>query len=198
METQPTKPMQPARSATRKWLAVGLAAALAWAAFLASSGRVAKFGDMGPPALATSGISRPADFRWTLLDLDDKPVDFESFRGRPILLNLWATWCPPCLAEMPSIANLAANPRLKDKGVVFLCVSTDDSAGTLRGFLKDKAWGMTILRATSIPPAFQTEAIPATYLIAPDGRIATAEVGAAQWDDPSVVDFLEKLAKPAG
>ena len=190
--------MDPPKSATRKWMAIGLAALLAWVIFLATSNQVIRPGELGAPSLQASGVPRPADFRWTLLDLDDKPVDFESFRGRPILLNLWATWCPPCLAEMPSIAHLAANQRLKDKGVVFVCVSTDDSAEKLRGFLKDKDWGMTILRATSIPPAFQTEGIPATFLIAPDGRIATAEVGSARWDDPSVVDFLEELAKPAG
>jgi hypothetical protein len=60
---------------------------------------------------------------------------------------------------------------------------------------------MTFLRAEQLPPVFSTEGIPATFLIAPDGRIAAAEVGSAQWDTPEVVRFLEKLAagpKPAG
>jgi thiol-disulfide isomerase/thioredoxin len=183
---------------TRKWLAIGLAAALAWAAFLSTSSKMIGVGGLRPPALEGSAHPRPADFGWTLLDLDDKPVDLAHFRGRPILLNLWATWCGPCLQEMPSIARLAADPRIKDKGVVVLCVSIDDSAQTLRRFVKDKDWGMTILRATSAPPAFQTEGIPATFLIAPDGRIVASEIGSARWDDPSVVEFLEKLAKPAG
>ena len=189
--------MEPPKSQTRKWLAIGLAALLAWVAFLATAGRVIPPGDLGAPLLQASGVPRPAEFGWTLLDLDDKPVDFATFRGKPILLNIWATWCGPCLEEMPSIANLAANRTLKDKGVVFLCVSTDDSSEALRRFLKDKGWGMTILRATSIPTVFQTEGIPATFLIAPDGRIVTAEVGAAKWDDPAVIDFLQELAKPA-
>jgi thiol-disulfide isomerase/thioredoxin len=190
--------MEPPQSATRKWLAIGLAAVLAWVAFLATAGRGIRPGELGAPSLQTSGAPRPAEFGWTLLDLDDKPVDFSTFRGKPILLNIWATWCPPCREEMPSIANLAANQRLKDKGVVFLCVSVDESSQALQSFLKDKNWGMTILRATSLPPAFQTEGIPATFLIAPDGKIVTAEVGSAKWDDPTVIDFLDKLAKPAG
>ena len=191
MQAQPT---QPTRSGARKWLAVGLALAISWAVFAMSARRMLGVGEMGPPSLERSDSPRPADFGWTLLDLDDKPVDFAGFKGRPILLNLWATWCPPCLQEMPSIANLAASDELKGRKIAFVCVSTDESAEALRQFMKDKDWKMTILRATSIPPAFQTEGIPATFLITPEGRIAAAELGAAQWDDPSVVAFLEKLS----
>jgi thiol-disulfide isomerase/thioredoxin len=152
---------------------------------------------MTPPSLEAPGVALTADFRWKLLDLEDKPVELAKFRGRPILLNLWFTECGPCLEEMPTIANLAANPRLKDK-VVFLCVSTDESTAKVREFLKDKTWGMTFLRIDSLPPpVFLTDGMPATFVIAPDGRIVTGEVGAAKWDDPPVVDFLEKLAKTA-
>jgi thiol-disulfide isomerase/thioredoxin len=190
--------MQPPRNNTRIGMAIGLAVVIASVVFLATVGRVLKVGELEPPSLATLGITRPADFRWTLLDLDGKPVEFSSFQGRPILLNIWATWCGPCLQEMPSIANLAASEDLKGRGIVFLCVSTDDSAEALRQFMKGKDWKMTVLRATSIPPVFQTEGIPATFLIAPDGRIAAAEMNAAVWDDPSVVYFLQKMARPEG
>ena len=195
MDLQSTSGRPPEKSSTRKWLAIGLAATIAWVIFLASAGP--RGGDgMLPPNLDSSGVHPPADFRWALVDLDGKPVDFAGFRGRPILLNRWATWCGPCLQEMPSIAALAANKRLKDKGVVFLCVSTDDSAEALRRFVKEKSWGMTLLRANSIPAAFTTEGIPATFLIAPDGRVVVSQVGSAKWDDASVVDFLAKLATP--
>ena len=190
--------METPKSETRKWLAIGLAALLAWVAFLATTGPVGNSTGMAAPSLQASAVPRPAEFAWTLLGLDDKPVEFSKFRGKAILLNVWATWCPPCLEEMPSIAHLAANPMLKEKGVAFVCVSTDKSSQALRDFLKDKDWGMTILRATSIPPGFQTEGIPATFLIAPDGRVVATEMGAARWDDPSVVDFLKDLAKPGG
>ena len=99
------------------------------------------------------------------------------------------------MAELPAIATLAANPRLKD--VAFVCVSTDESPEVLRRFVRDKKWPMTVLRSTELPDVFLTDGIPATFLIAPDGRIAASEVGAARWDDPSVVEFLERLASPA-
>jgi thiol-disulfide isomerase/thioredoxin len=127
-----------------------------------------------------------------LLDLDGQPVDFGRFKGKAVFLNIWATWCGPCVQELPSIARLAGNPTLKD--VAFVCVSTDDSAEPVKKFLKGKGWPMTVLRATDCPAVFRTEGIPATFLIGPDGRIAASEVGSAEWDDPKVMDLLKKLA----
>jgi thiol-disulfide isomerase/thioredoxin len=181
---------------TRKWFALGLAAVLAWVAFLAILGPGERGAGPEPPTLVGTGLVGAADFGWTLLDLDGAPVDFARFRGRPILLNLWATWCGPCLVEMPSLARLASDPRIKAKDIAVVCASVDRSPEALREFVKGKPWGMTVLRATSVPPVFQTEGIPATFLIAPDGRIVASEVGSARWDDPSVVAFLEKLAAP--
>ena len=188
------KPLQPSPSSTRKWLAVGLAVVISWVIFASSATRMTGVDGLAPPSLERSAVPRPAEFRWTLEDLDGNPVEFARFKGRPILLNLWATWCGPCLQEMPSIAALAANPGLKGRDVAIVCVSTDQSADALRKFLKDKDWNMTVLRATSIPPAFQSEGIPMTFLINRAGQVVTAEMGAARWDDPSVLAFLQGLA----
>ncbi len=188
--------MNPGRNRTWIWMAAALAATFAWVALCATLTISGGDPEPAPPNLEGSGPRAPADFNWTLLDLDEAPVEFAKFRGRPILLNLWATWCGPCLEEMPALARLADNPRIKEKNVAVVCVSTDESAEVLRRFVQGKPWGMTILRATSIPPGFQTSGIPATFLIDPEGRVVTAQVGAARWDDPSVIAFLEKLAAP--
>lgn len=186
---------EPGTKPPRTWLIVGLSLAVAWMIYLAFFGpRSGIDGNLPVPALKGPIPPAKADYSWVLHDLKDEPVPFEKYQGRAVFLNLWATWCPPCVAELPSIANLAGNPRLKD--VAFLCVSTDESAEVVRSFMKGKNWPMTVLRATDLPQEFMTDGIPATFLIAPDGRVVTAEVGAAQWDDPSVVDFLEALAKP--
>jgi thiol-disulfide isomerase/thioredoxin len=152
-------------------------------------------GRLPTPQLAISAEPRKADFQWIVHDLNDVPVAFARFQGKAIFLNIWATWCPPCIAELPSISRLAADPRLKD--VAFVCVAIDDSPATVRDFVSGKGWPMTILHATSLPDIFNTEGLPATFLIDPDGRIAADAVGGAGWDDPTVVEFLEKLAKPA-
>ena len=145
------------------------------------------------PLLSPPSPAARADYRWSLRDLDGKAIDFGDYKGRAVFLNIWATWCPPCRAELPAIASLAANPRLK--GVAFLCASTDEDLETLRAFVKGRNLSLPIARADSLPDVFQTEGIPATFVIAPDGAIVVAEVGGARWDDPAVVDFLETLAK---
>src|SRR4051794_25876266 len=105
-----------AKKSTRNWLAAGLVLTLAWAAYLAAFGPEGKLAGSGPPDLVGSGLAMPAEFNWTLLDLDDKPVEFAAFRGRPIFLNLWSTCCGPCVEEMPSIARLAEDRSMKEKG----------------------------------------------------------------------------------
>lgn len=174
----------------RTWLYVGLVFAIFWVGYLAFFGPAkGPSGGFEPGGSAKSG---PADYSWKLFDLDDKAVDFATFKGKTVFLNVWATWCGPCISEMPSIATLASNPKLKD--VVFLCVSTDDSSGTVKRFLEGKNWPMTILRATDTPPVFTTEGIPATFMIAPDGRVAATQVGSTDWNEPKVIAFLESLA----
>jgi thiol-disulfide isomerase/thioredoxin len=178
----------------RTWWILGLGFVIAWGLYLIFFGPRTTV-ELSPPRLATSAEPKQVDYSLTVHDLNEKPVPFERYRGKVVFLNIWATWCPPCVAELPSIARLAADPRLKE--VAFLCVATDESAETVRDFLRDKDWPMTVLHATSLPNVFTTDGIPATFLIAPDGRIVAMEVGAAAWDDPSAVEHLEKLAKPA-
>jgi thiol-disulfide isomerase/thioredoxin len=179
---------QPLAKPARTWLLIGLGFLVFWVSYLAI------LSPRRPKLLENSGMSQPAAYDWTLLDLNDAPVPFTRFKGKTVFLNVWATWCGPCVREMPTIARLAQDPRLQGKGVEFVCVSTDDSSDAMRRFLQGRSWTMTFLRAEKLPPVFLTEGIPATFLIAPDGRIAAAEVGAAEWDQPDVVGFLEKIA----
>jgi thiol-disulfide isomerase/thioredoxin len=141
-------------------------------------------------------VGPPVDYSWQLIDLDDKPVSFSQFKGKPIFLNIWATWCPPCVREMPSIAALANNPRLREHGVEFICVAADDSAEKVRRFLEGHEWKMTFLRINEakIPPVFDAEGLPATFLIDPQGRVRSREIGALDWNDPEVVELLDRLA----
>ena len=111
------------------------------------------------------------------------------------MLNLWATWCPPCRAEMPSLVALARDPRTK--GAAFVCVTNEPASDRVIDFASEHMKGLTVLRASAVPAVFATEGIPATFVIAADGAVVASEVGAARWDDPSVVDFLERLLKKA-
>ena len=183
----------------RRGVLIALALVLAWVAFITLFGPSGGSGDnLPPPRLDGSAVAnagQPMNDRWPLEDLDGKPVDFASFRGRPVLVNLWATWCPPCVAEMPSLARLAADPRMKDVAVV--CVSVDGSREAPRRFVEGKGWPMTLLHtAEGVPAAFLTDGIPATFILDPAGRVVASETGAARWDDPSVFAFFARWNKP--
>jgi thiol-disulfide isomerase/thioredoxin len=145
--------------------------------------------------LEDAAMDEPAEYDWSLTDLNEQPVPFSRFKRKTVFLNIWATWCRPCVGEMPSIASLSQNPRLKDKDIEFVCVSTDDSAARVNQFLRDKNWPMTVLRAQALPAVFQSDAIPATYLITPGGRVVASLVGANDWNTEEAVALLEKVAK---
>jgi thiol-disulfide isomerase/thioredoxin len=172
----------------RTWLILGLVFVAFWVVYLTF------FVPGHGPQLANAVVDLPAEYNWVLKDLQGQPVDLGKYRGKTVFLNIWATWCPPCVGEMPSIARLAREPRLAGKNIEFVCVSADRDADTVREFLGGKDWPMTILHSTNMPPAYETEGIPATFILSPAGRIVTAEVGASDWDRPEIVQFLEKTA----
>jgi thiol-disulfide isomerase/thioredoxin len=180
----------------RIWWILALVFVSGWCLYLKFFGPAAPR-QSGAPVLEGTALSKPADYDWMLSDLGGLPVPFDRFRGKTVFLNVWATWCPPCVAELPSIARLARTPKL-DR-VAFVCVAVDQDRAVVRRFLQGKDWPMTFLHAPEVPPAFTTPegAIPTTFLIAPDGLIAASAVGGADWDDPSVVAFLERLAGAA-
>ena len=182
----------PQDRSVRTWLAIAILFTLFWALYLVL------FGPRPPaPSLEGSGTGEPASFDWTLLDLEDRPASFAPFKGKVVFLNIWATWCGPCVQEMPSIAHLADDPRIKGKDIAFVCVSIDETTDAVRRFLDSRSWSMTFFRSETIPPIFLTNGIPATFIIARDGRIAAKQVGSAQWDSPETIAFLEKLAGEA-
>ena len=180
----------------RTWLYVGVAFVAFWGLYLTFfPPKTGPEGGLDVPRLRGTGKTLPADYGWTLHDLDGKPVAFADFARRPIVLNLWATWCGPCREEMPSLVKLAENPRLKD--VAFVAVTSERASESVRKVAREELRGLTVLRADALPEVFATEAIPATFVIAPDGSVVASEVGAARWDDPTVVDFLAALARQA-
>jgi thiol-disulfide isomerase/thioredoxin len=183
VDTADTKPR-------RTWWLIAIGFAIFWVVYLAA------FGPRRRAALESSGTKEKADYTWALTDLADRPASLSRFKGKAVFLNVWATWCGPCVSELPSIAKLASDPRLKDKNIAFVCVSIDDSAAAVSRFLEDKGWPMIFLRAGAgrVPSVFYSDGIPATFVIAPDGRIAAVEIGAVDWHEPRVVAFLEKLA----
>ena len=119
----------------------------------------------------------------------------EEFRGKVIFFNQWATWCMPCVMEMPSIDRLY---RSVDPQEVAFVIVTSEDAGTVRDFVDGKEWGMPIYVVDEVPDDLVNEIIPYTMIVHPEGRIAFAHQGAGNYDTDSAREFLNALTGKAG
>lgn len=132
-----------------------------------------------------------SDYHWKLIGLNSKDIDFENLKGKVIFLNFWATWCPPCIAEMPSVQ--AFYNDYKDK-VAFVFV-TNDSWETVRQFYENNNYDLPVHSATSNPPIGLPEinSIPTTFIIDKNGFIRINKTGAANWNGSSFRNDIDKL-----
>ena len=107
-----------------------------------------------------------------------------DYKGRVLLVNIWATWCPPCVAEMPSIERLYK--EYGDKGLKVIAVSIDAevSEDSIRAFARNRGVTFEVLHDSThaIERAFQTTGYPETFIVGPEGRIRKKAIGAEDWD----------------
>ena len=131
-----------------------------------------------------------SDYEWNLTDLEGRPVSFSNFKNEVVFLSFWATWCPPCRAEMPNIQNLYE--RYGDR--VSFVLASQENPETLRGYLENHGFSMPVFRLVQNPPSkLSTSSIPTTFLITRDGKISVRKTGAARWDGKFFTTYLDKL-----
>jgi cytochrome c biogenesis protein CcmG/thiol:disulfide interchange protein DsbE len=123
----------------------------------------------------------------------DRMVALNQFRGQVVVLNFWATWCPPCVEEMPSLVEMQR--RMKAKGVTVLAVSVDVDENAYRRFLKDHGVNLLTVRdpAQKSSNLYGSFKFPETYIIDRKGVMRRKFIGAVDWTEPEVTDFLGKL-----
>ena len=127
---------------------------------------------------------------WSLVDLDGNHAQLGDFDGEVILINFWATWCPPCRAEMPSLDKLYADYGSKVK---FLLVSNEDP-DPLREYMDSKKYSFPVMLTLSAPPeALKTKSIPTTFVLNKKGQIVYYKQGAFDWNNKKVRSFLDSL-----
>lgn len=135
---------------------------------------------------------KDTDYEMVFQDLAGKSLKVSELKGKVIFLNLWATWCPPCVAEMPSIQELYEKYKDNEK-VAFLIVSNENSA-PVEKFMQRKGYTFpSYLNKFKMPDAFATQSIPTTFVISKEGKIVIRELGASDWASESMIEIMEKL-----
>ena len=121
-----------------------------------------------------------------------RTVTLSQLRGKPVILNFWATWCPPCVQEMPSLVEL--QKKLGDK-VTVLAVSEDADDNAFTQFVRDHNVDLLVVRdpRQSANERYGTFKFPETYVIDKDGKIVRKFIGATDWTSPEMVDYFNKL-----
>jgi peroxiredoxin len=130
---------------------------------------------------------------FTLRDVNGKTVSLSSLKGKVILLNFWATWCPPCKAEMPSMNKLYN--EIKSKGFEIVAVSTDNALSPIKEFLVISRVDFTVLfdEKKAVSRQYKVFSMPTTFLIDRSGFIVEKYFGEYDWTDPDVRKQIEKL-----
>lgn len=146
------------------------------------------------PEPVKSGDAAP-DF--TLPTLEGPRISLSDYRPRVVVVNFWATWCPPCVEETPSLKRFAE--AMQSEGVKVIGVSVDQDEAALRKFVAEGQLSFPIARdpERTIATRYGTFKFPETYIVDSEGKIAKKLIGAINWQDPRIVEFVRNLARSA-
>jgi len=133
-----------------------------------------------------------ADFELPLLS--GGQVSLSGLRGKVVFLNFWATWCPPCRSEMPSLERLYR--RYKDKGLAFLAVDLGEDRDGVAAFVRQNAFSFPV----AIDPGeaardYGIRSIPTTFILDREGRAVALAIGGRNWDSPAVFAALDAFLR---
>lgn len=135
--------------------------------------------------------------------IDGGTATLAALRGRPVVVNIWATWCPPCVREMPSLQRIYE--RYRDEGLEVLAIAVDDHPGErqpdgrIEGLVSEFVAEHGLTFPVAVDPTggterrFDTEYLPTTVLIDRQGRIRVKEVGGRAWDEEPYIDMIKSL-----
>ena len=161
-------------------------AALAAAALLGGAAGVMAQG------VATAGESLPPGLEWELRTLDGRSLRLADLAGRPVVLNVWATWCLPCVAELRSFERLA---RSMDGSNVAFAMVAPQSREAVAEWVSRRDYALPFyVEADRMPRAFGLEAVPTTWVLDAAGRVVLKHRGAVDWDRDDVRELLRRLA----
>jgi peroxiredoxin len=171
----------------KKGILIGIIAVLVGISFLFFYGQ-----NSGQRAKIIRDGDRAPEF--TLPSLDGKSVSLSSYRGKVVMVHFWATWCPPCIEELPTLESLYRAYVGKDLEI--LAVSVDEGgAGAVGRFMQKNRFALPVLLNPdqSVSRRYCTLKFPETYLIDRDGIVRRKVIGAADWTSPAAQEFIQAI-----
>ena len=135
-----------------------------------------------------------SSYDWSLKPLSGDTYDFNSAKGKVVIINFWATWCPPCIAEMPSLEELYQKYKANDE-LVFLFISNEETP-VIERFISKNNYSFNVYQPLSqYPQEFDVTSIPRTFVIDTQGKIVIDKSGAADWNSQQVINTIDELLK---
>jgi len=145
------------------------------------------------PNTSSEGPMDRAEYQFNLIDRNGNLLQGTSLKGKVVFMNLWATWCPPCIAEMPDINQLYKEFKGHNE-VRFILISLDDDFKKAIEFVEKKDFEFDIYQfASHIPEAYRSQIIPTTFVISPSGEIVVKKEGMAKYNSKSFKEFLRSF-----
>jgi cytochrome c biogenesis protein CcmG/thiol:disulfide interchange protein DsbE len=123
-----------------------------------------------------------------------RKVSLHDFRGKVVVLNFWATWCPPCVDEMPSLVALQSKPEVKDKVQVF-AVSLDQDEAAYKKFLSEYRIDILTVRDPSLQSTknYAPTGYPETFILDANGILRRKFIGPVDWTKPEIIAYLQSI-----
>ncbi|MFV1972730.1 MAG: peroxiredoxin family protein [Thiohalobacterales bacterium] len=143
-------------------------------------------------APVSPGVQAP---EFALQDTNGKTHRLSDYRGKPVIINFWATWCPPCREEIPSMNR--AWRILENEDIAMLAINMGEDEDTIFIFTADYPADFTILmdRDGAVIEQWPVKGLPTTYVVAPDGTIAYRAIGSREWDGEELLEKIRGLKK---
>ena len=125
--------------------------------------------------------------------MDGVSHQLSDYRGKTVIINFWATWCPPCREEMPSMER--AWNKIKDQNIMMFAINVGEDEDTIFTFLGDYPASFTILLDTSgtLIEQWPVKGLPTTFVVSPEGKLVYRAIGGREWDDDALLDKIRKL-----
>lgn len=118
-----------------------------------------------------------------------------DFRGQPLIVNFWATWCPPCRAEMPSMQR--AWEQLEPEGIGVIAINVGEDAQAVQDFVEQVpvSFPLPMDPDSSVTQRWPLRGLPTTFVVSPDGQLVYKATGEREWDDPALLDKVRALKR---